>query len=83
MVTRRLFPHDLLNDDNGHDTCDHKKTTVEPGITEDPDITSVETYKCGTKSTTDPAANYILDEYERPKEVRKLKDNFHYDHHTR
>lgn len=51
-------------------------------MSDDTDESSVEVYKCGSKTATDSAANYILDEYERP-EVLKNKDDEYVDRHRR
>lgn len=54
-----------------------------PGSNEDTDESTGKVYEYGTKTTSDSAANYILDEYVRPAESWKLKDSKHSDHHTR
>lgn len=69
--------------DNGHDTLDHRDTDLMPGSSDDTEESTNEVKKYNTRTTTDSAPNYLLNEYRRPKEVKKSKDNLHYDHHTR
>lgn len=65
---RSLLPPMLLTKDPGHDALNHRDADLTPGISVDPDVSTVCVYVSGSKTTTDSAPLYILDEYLRPAE---------------
>lgn len=58
-VTRSILTT-LLKLHYKHDAEDHHNTDFNPGMSDDPDKSTEERYKCGTNATSDSAPNYVL-----------------------